>query len=55
MFLSQSHFETLGSELTEPGSDRLVLSSFSRMMATGDPHQPMKKGGSIEIVPLLEF
>ena len=39
----------------EPGSDPLVLSSFSRMMATRDPHQPMEKGGSIEIVTLLEF
>ena len=29
---------------------RLVLSSFSRMMATRDPHQPMEKGGSIEIL-----
>ena len=25
------------------------------MMADRDPHQPMEKGGSIEIVPLLEF
>ena len=28
----------------EPGSDPLVLSSFSLMMATRDPYQPMEKG-----------
>ena len=55
---AESRLETSQSELLElpePGSDRLVLSSFSRMMATRDPHQPMEKGGSIEIETLLEF
>ena len=48
----QQHFCGVSSRTNSSSSclARLVLSSFSRMMATRDPHQPMEKGGSIEIL-----